>query len=211
MHRLCFFQKIFFTRSPLYLYNSLPSQIISQRYPNCFNSYRCRTVLFQNSFFPNSVREWNQLNSDIRNTASQSIFRKALFKLVKPLENSVYNIHDALGIKLITRLRLGFSHLREHKFRHNFRDTLNPMCACSLEPENTLHFLLHCHLYDDLRLTLMSDLNILDSSISLLDDADLIVLILYGDKKYNLTTNQKILKATINFLKNSARFDGNLF
>ena len=131
MHHLCFFHKIYFKRSPSYLFNCLPSQTISQRYPNCFTSYRCRTVLFQNTFFPNSVRQWNQLQPDIRNSASHSIFRNALFKLVKPLENSVYNIHDALGIKLLTRLRLDFSHLREHKFRHNFRDTLNPMCACS--------------------------------------------------------------------------------
>ena len=48
MHRLCFFQKIFFTRSPSYLFSCLPSQTVSQRYPNYFNSYHCRTVLFQN-------------------------------------------------------------------------------------------------------------------------------------------------------------------
>ena len=70
------------------------------------------------------------------------------------------------------------------------------MCACSLEPENTLHFLLHCQTYDNL---------------SLLDDANLLVLLLYGDKKYSLTINQKILQATIKFLKDSTRFDGPLF
>ena len=29
-----------------------------------------------------------------------------------------FNINDAGGMKLLTRLRLGSSHLREHKFRH---------------------------------------------------------------------------------------------
>ena len=183
MHRLCYFQKIFFTSSPLYLSNILPSQTISQRFPNCFTSYRCRTVLFQNSFFPNAIRQWNQLKPDIRKCASHSIFRNALLKVIIPIEDSVYNIHDTLGIKLITRLRLSFSHLHEHKFRHNFRDTLNPMCACSIEPETTPHFLLHCQIYNNLRLTLMSDLDTLDPSISLLDDATLTVLLLYGDKK----------------------------
>ena len=85
------------------------------------------------------------------------------------------------------------------------------MCACSLEPENTPHFLLHCPLYDDLRLTLMSELNILDSSISLLDDTNLVALLLYGNIKYNLRINQKVLQATIKFLKDSTRFDGALF
>ena len=45
----------------------------------------------------------------------------------------------------------------------------------------------------------MSDLDALDSSISLLDDDNLGVLMLYGDKKYNLMINQKILQATIKF------------
>ena len=31
------------------------------------------------------------------------------------------NIKDSVGIKLLTRLRLGFSHLREHKLTHGFR------------------------------------------------------------------------------------------
>ena len=41
----------------------------------------------------------------------------------------------AKEIKMVTRLRLGLSHLREHKFKHSFRDTLNslsqPAIACS--------------------------------------------------------------------------------
>ena len=31
------------------------------------------------------------------------------------------------GIKLLTRFRLGFSHLSEHKFRHILVDSLNPL------------------------------------------------------------------------------------
>ena len=57
----------------------------------------------------------------------------------------------------------------------------------------------------------MSELNILDSSISLLDDANLVALLFYGNIKYNLRINQKVLQATIKFLKDSTRFDGALF
>ena len=46
--------------------------------------------------------------------------------LIRPVENSIYSICDPLGIKLLHRLRLGFSHLRENKFRHNFEDIVNP-------------------------------------------------------------------------------------
>ena len=128
-------------------------------------------------------------------------------KLIRPLENSIYNILDPKGIKFLTRLRLGFSHLREHKFRHNSRDTLNPMCVCSLEPENTPHYLLHCRNFDDSRRALMSDLTIIDPSITSLNDRNLADLLLFGDKKYNLITNQMILLATIKFIKDSSRFD----
>ena len=211
MHRLTFLYKIFTNQSPSYLFNSLPTLTISQRYPNHFNSFRCRTASFQSSFLPDSIIQWNKLSPDIRNSKSYPIFRNALFKLIKPLENSIYNIHDSLGIKLLTRLRLDFSHLREHKFRHNFRDTLNPMCECSLEPENTSHFLLHCHNYDIIRLTLMSNLNRIDSSLSFLNDTNLVRVLLFGDKKYDLLTNQKILKVTIDFLKESGRFEEALF
>ena len=54
--------------------------------------------------------------------------------------NSTHKIYDPLGIKLLTRLRLGFSHLSEHEFRHDFADSLNPLCSCSLEVESALHF-----------------------------------------------------------------------
>ena len=71
------------------------------------------------------------------------------------MQNSVYNIHDPVGIKYLTRLRLGLSHLNEHKFRHNFQDYLNPLCSCSLEVETTNHCFLHCHYYNDIRKTLL--------------------------------------------------------
>ena len=35
-----------------------------------------------------------------------------------------------LGLKLITKLRLGLSHLQFHKFKNSFQDTLNPICSC---------------------------------------------------------------------------------
>ena len=32
----------------------------------------------------------------------------------------IYNIFDPKGLKFLTRLGLGLSHLNEHRFRHNF-------------------------------------------------------------------------------------------
>ena len=49
----------------------------------------------------------------------------------KTYENSNFDIHNPIGIKLLNRLRLNFSHLNDHNFHHNFRDTVNPFCLCT--------------------------------------------------------------------------------
>ena len=51
--------------------------------------------------------------------------------------------------KVLTRLRLGLSHLCEHKFKHSFQDTLNPLCSCGKEVETTFHFVISCPNYSD--------------------------------------------------------------
>ena len=52
----------------------------------------------------------------------------------------MFNIFDPIGLKVLTYLRLGFSHLNEHSFQYNFQDCMNPLCSCSLEIENALHY-----------------------------------------------------------------------
>ena len=60
------------------------------------------------------------------------------------------------GIKLITRLRRGLSHLREHKFKQSFLDTLHTLCNCGQDIESTTHFFLHCPFFNNERRTLVS-------------------------------------------------------
>ena len=124
------------------------------------------------------------LNSDIREIKSYSLFRKTLLTSITPIANSIYNVHDSYGIKLLTRLRLGFSHRNEHKFRHNFRDTLNPLCSCMNEPGTTSHFLLHCCNFDNSRTILRNDLSYIDNSILFLTERNLTNLLLFGSKKW---------------------------
>ena len=87
------------------------------------------------------------------------------------------------GIKLLTRLRIGLSHLREHKFRYNFQDTINPLCSCSLETESTSDFFLRCQNFITPRTNLMNELRKLDSNILNVDEISLTKLLLYGESK----------------------------
>ena len=106
-------------------------------------TYYCRTDLFKYSFFPYTIVEWNKFDVTVRNAKSFLIFKNLLLKIGRPIQNSVFKIHDPLGVKLLTRLRVGLSHLSEHRFRHNFQDCLNSLCSCSLEVESNIHFILH--------------------------------------------------------------------
>ena len=67
------------------------------------------------------------MDSDVKDIDSRAMFRKKLFNFIRPLENDANESQDTLGVRLLNRLRMGFSHLVEHKFRHNFGDTLNPL------------------------------------------------------------------------------------
>ena len=67
---------------------------------------------------PYCINEENNL--EIRNCISVSVKKKK--------ENSIFSIYNPRGVKLFTCLRLQFSHLNEHKFRHVFEDTIKAIC-----------------------------------------------------------------------------------
>ena len=104
-------------------------------------------------------------------------------------------------------MRVNLSHLREHKFRHNFLDTINPLCSCSLETESTNHYLLRCPHYSHTRKTLTDNLTGIIGSISNFSDKQLVELLLYGNVKFNIDLNTSILENTITLLKTTQRFD----
>ena len=116
------------------------------------------------------------------------MFHKKLLTFIRPLENDSYEIYDPLGVRLLNRLRLGFSHIRENTFRHNFADTLNPLYPCSLKTEDAEHYFLPCQNNVSFRATLMNVLNNINTAIVSLNSIDLLRVILYGDKSFNQKT-----------------------
>ena len=163
MRRLRSFYKVLLNKVPRYICELIPPFTHSFRNPNSFTSFTCRTKYFQNFFFRSS----------------------ALINFFRPSENKIFNIHDEVGIKLLKRLQLGFSHLPEHKFRHNFVDTLNPLCSCSFEPEATMHIFLCCLFYNVNQANLMSDLLKIDSSLPTENDEKFLDILLHGNSKFN--------------------------
>ena len=158
-----------------------------------------RTKSFKNTFFPFCINEWNNLTGEIRNSKSVGAFKK-LIKCEKK-ENPIFSIYDPLGVSLLTRLRLQFSNLNEHKFRHGFGDTVNAMCACRSEVETTERFLLRCHLCSLQRLELFESLEKVDSSFLNLKVKEKVNFLLYGSQSAtSKSSNHEILKFVIKYI-----------
>ena len=207
--RLIFFFNIVNRNSPDYLYAFLPDKQRSYDAERnmLFRAPVSHTNYFSNSFFPYCVSEWNKLGRELRNTTSISSFKKALLVFIRPKSHSVFNIIDPIGLKFLSRLRLNLSHLREHKFHHNFLDTINPLCSCGMEIESTNHYLLRCLFHTDIRKELLDNIIEIIGSISNLSEDKLVELLLYGNENYTNETNTAIIKCTIVYLKSSERFD----
>ena len=208
LRRMSYFYKTISSKLPPYLYELILPLQRSHRYPDYFQTLRCRATLFRNSFLPFTITGRNKLDSDIKNIDSHAMFRKKLLTFIRPLENDTCGIYDPIGVRLLNRLRLAFSHLKENKFTHNFDDTLNP--TCSLEIEDTEHYFLRSQNNLSFHTTLMNDLNNINTAIASLNPIDPLRVILYGDKSFNKETNCKII-ASIKFIRDTQRFEKPLF
>ena len=178
---------------------------------NSIPTFYCRTDCYKNSFFPSALSDWFQLDAAIRNSESIAIFKSRLLSFIRPIQSDVYNIFDPIGLKFLTRLRLDFSHLNEHRFRHNFQDCLNPLCSCSLQTEDTIHYLLHCHHFSQHRIDLINSVKYIFEGFDSLSDISKKDLLLYGDPRFDINKSKFILQATLFYVKSTERFSGSLF
>ena len=211
--KLCLFYKIFKENKPVYLFNLIPSKNSNYNTRNTgkITPFHTKHNFFKNSFFPSTVIEWNKLDPNLRSAASLSVFKKNLLKFIRPSPNSVFNCHNCKGIKYLTRLRLCLSHLREHKFKHNFQDTLNPFCSCGLDVETNTHFFLYCPLFTNQRRTLLSTVKDIDSSLTNTNDSILTHFLLFGEASLDTSVNTFLLNAIMNYITSTNRFEESLF
>ena len=102
---------------------------------------------------------------------------------------------------------MGLSHLREHKFRHNFQDTLNPICSCEENIETTSHYLLNCFNHLNERITLLTNLQNVEENILNINNSRLSEILLFGNSSFNNAKNTSILSSTIQYIFDTERFD----
>ena len=164
--RLIAFYKIVNKRAPQYLIDNLPTQDLAsinlRKRPAIYHSaiypLDARTECYRNSFFRYCISQCNILDGCIKNLPSVAAFKRAILDFIRPVPTSMFKINRLSGFVFFTRLRVGFSHLCEHKFRLGFLHIVNPICSCRTNVvENTEHYLLHCSNFANQRTVLFDD------------------------------------------------------
>ena len=170
--------------------------------------FHIRHIFFKNSFFPSAVIESNNLGLSIRNSKSLIVFEKSILQFIRSSPSSTYNCFNTKGIKHLTRPRLGLSHLRDHKFKHGFLDSLNPICSCGLNIETTCHYLLQCPSFINEEKILLNDASKTTKDALPFCEAAFVKLFLYGNDSFDQATNTLILNASAQYILSSKRYDG---
>ena len=125
---------------------------------------------------------------------------------IRQTKTIVYNIRDKYGLSLLTRLRVKFSDLRQHRFNHHF-NCPSELCLCGTDNESNEHFLLRCPRFSIQRRVLLDSVSdILQNDINNLQNDVLTELLLYGSNRYNIIANKLLLESTIRYLKSTKRF-----
>ena len=155
-------------------------------------TYNCRTDCLKYSFFPFTLNYWCNVDVNIRNSESVSIFKSKLLDFIHPVQNNIFNIFDPQRLKLLTFM-LRFQSSERTQVRHNFQECKNPVCSCNLEIENTSHYLLHCHHFTLNRVDLMSSVKSICNNFESMTNNNKITLLLYGDSCFDENKNRFIL------------------
>jgi hypothetical protein len=168
-----------------------------------------RLQLYRNSFFPSSIKFWNNLTPEIRSAPRISSFKKSLMHDVNLVTQFRYYAYGYRVLNVLhTRLKHRSSNLNTDLLWVNLIN--DPGCVYGWVIEDAIHFFLECCLYVEAREQLTNNLQFLDSL--------LIETLLFGDDslsegkmhKYSnqcsCTSNKRnVLRSLIKFtLKRSA-------
>ena len=198
-HRLITFHKMVYQNAPQYLQSIVPPSVhqVSQRNLRSQRNIhipRSRTNLYRDSFIPKTSKDWNNLPENVKQTQSLREFRKLLDR-----DNILVPNYYFFGIRksqiMHVRLRLQCSSLESDLYKNHLSD--NDLCTYCNTPETAKHYFLHCKKYNNVRAQSLSALNV----------AVNIDILLKGCPMYDDTTNRNIFSAVQEYIRLTKRFD----
>ena len=151
------------------------------------------TTSYNDSFFPATIKAWNQLPERTRNAGSIELFKEYITPEKGKIPNYIYSGERKAQV-LQTRMRLRRSNLREELYEVNLADS--PSCRCGYHLEDAEHYLKDCPLYNNTRLLLNIDLRVYSTEE-----------LLEGSSDLSSKENFELFKEVQNYITRTGRFD----
>ena len=143
-HKLTLFYKIHHGIYPDYIQKLIPKPVqrhYTLRHESRIPPIKTRLVSMANSYIPSTITAWNKLPQRTVDSESATIFANIFKHKPPPSLNYYTNCTGRPGIWL-TRLTLGLSALKDHRYRYNLID--DPYCEFCGHSETTKHYLFDC-------------------------------------------------------------------
>ena len=197
--KLSLMYKIINNEAPGYLSNLLPNRVGEQTHHNLRNNQNfeipySRLCSYESSFFPSTLRLWNDLDITTRNSSSLLEFKNRIKQISeKPLNYKV--ARDRASKIALTRIKHTCSSLKADLFRVNI--VPSALCSCGPTNETAEHYFFRCPLYDIHRNRLLASIPVVPVTLNTL---------LHGHEYLTNETNQAIYKSVLQFIKDTSRF-----
>ena len=137
-----------------------------------------RTSSYYKSFFPATIRNWNQLPETIRNQNHKSFKKEIRERLGLPDPPKYYSFGTKEGNILHTRIRTEMTYLNSHLYK--ILKCPSPMCDCGYPDETSQHFVLSCPKYANLRTEMINTLTRISLSFADLEQPQLFLTLVHG-------------------------------
>ena len=125
--------------------------------------------------------------------------------------NDVFNVSHPKGLIFLTCLCIGLSHLKEHKFKHNFLDTLYPIRICGFDIETLNHLFHHCPRFTNERQNLLLKIERIIPDIFRKTDTSITSILLYENPSFSTELYTNTLNSSIDHISSTKRFEATLF
>jgi len=218
-HRLSIMYKIQNNLTPEYLRNACPplrGDLVHYQLRNQgdLTQVNAHSALYYNSFFPRTIRDWNNLSMDLRQKPSLESFKSNLIKKsgITKFKYFSHSIGRA-GIHHC-RMRMGLSALAHQRGVFNLTDAT--YCInCGHPREDLEHFFFFCPTYRAQRTLLLTNTaHLFDTNLETvlfgiqtqMGRSYLINILLRGDESFDLPKNIELFQLVQTYIFHSNRF-----
>jgi hypothetical protein len=217
MQKSCVMYKIQNDLVPDYLINACPPLVGHMTNYNLRNADNIalpmgRRTDYFNSFYPSSIRLWNNLDRNIKSRDSLDSFKYHLKKAKCRKKKKLYSKFNGAWAINHTRMRLGLSGLKAQRFE--YKHVPLPTCdLCGARREDELHYFLQCRTFAPMRNILLNNVKALyrQKRIPLdltrtLVQKNLVSCLLNGDARLSELENISLFNTVQQFIKATKRF-----